>query len=262
MKVAVVINENINHTNEVLSGVKSSLTASSVSYDVLNVDELNYGYDIVCAIGGDGTILKVSRFYARHSVPVMGINLGRLGFLSLVSPYVIDKLGEIIKTKQYVIRERMMLKSLDNTALNDIVIKGHSSARTSRFNLYINNNLVCDYIADGIIISTPTGSTAYGLSAGGPILHPGFDAMVIVPICAHTMSARPLVVPSKEIITVKSEDEALDMTCDGQVTVKDVNEVVIEQSQFKAKLAFPKDYRFYSVLHKKLRWGTSPVSED
>lgn len=262
MKIGIVLNKNISNIGEVLSKVENSLKLQSLNYDVLDLDSLKAGYDIICAIGGDGTILKVSRFYSETSTPVMGINLGRLGFLSLVSPESVNNIGEIIKNKQYVTRERMMLKSLDNTALNDIVIKGNSTARTSRFNLYINDNLMCDYVADGIIISTPTGSTAYGLSAGGPILHPGFDAMVIVPICAHTMSARPLVIPSKEIIKIKSEDETLDMTYDGQITVKKVKEVIIEKSPQKAKLVFPKDYKFYSVLHKKLRWGTSPISND
>lgn len=262
MKIGVVLNKNISNIKDVLFKVEKSLKEQSLDYDVLELDSLENGYDIICAIGGDGTILKVSRFYSQTSTPVMGINLGRLGFLSLISPEIAHNIGEIIKNKHYVIRERMMLKSFNNTALNDIVIKGSSTARTSRFNLYINNNLMCDYIADGIIISTPTGSTAYGLSAGGPILHPGFEAMVIVPICAHTMSARPLVIPAKEKIMIKSEDETLDMTCDGQVSVKKIKEVIIEKSSLKAKLVFPKDYKFYSVLHKKLRWGTSPISDD
>lgn len=260
MKVGLINNHNIEKSFELLNVIKKSLHDSDIDFDVFDIDNLKSGYDLICAIGGDGTILKVSRFYAKFSTPVMGINLGRLGFLSLFSPK--ENIGDIIQNKKYTVRERMMLKSLNNTALNDIVIKGHSNARTSRFNLYINDNLVGDYIADGIIVASPTGSTAYGLSAGGPILHPGFDAMVIVPICAHTMSARPLVVPAKEVICIKSLDELLDVTCDGQTSINEVKEVTVEHSEFKSKLIFPQNYKFYSVLHSKLHWGTSPISEE
>lgn len=261
MKIAIIPNNKVSHSKEVLDRLILSLEKAELEYDVLDMNNLKSGYDLVCAIGGDGTILKTSRFYAKHSTPVMGINLGRLGFLSLISPKDADNLGEIIKTKDYTLRERMMLKSLDCTALNDIVIRGHSSARTSKFDLYINDRHVSDYIADGIIVATPTGSTAYGLSAGGPILHPGVEAMVIVPICAHTMTARPLVVPADATIVVKSTDETLDMVCDGQTTVKELSEVKIIHDNNKATLAFPKNYKFYSVLRNKLHWGVSPVSE-
>ena len=262
MKIIIVINNKVEHSKEVLAGIKQSFEKSGLSFDVTDIDNPKSGYDFVCAIGGDGTILKTSRFYAQTSTPVMGINLGRLGFLSLISPKDVEFLGEMIKNKDYTLRERMMLKSLDCSALNDIVIKGHSSARTSKFNLYVNDRLVSDYIADGIIVSTPTGSTAYGLSAGGPILHPSLDAMVIVPICAHTMTARPLVVPASAVVVIKSSEEKLDMTCDGQTTVKDLNEVRIERNSNKSILAFPNDYKFYTVLRNKLHWGVSPVSEE
>ena len=141
MKVGVVYNSNIKNTESVLNRLKLSLEKADLSYDVLDLDSLSRGYDFVCAIGGDGTILKTSRFYSRTATPVMGINLGRLGFLSLVSPDEVDNIGEVIKSKIYNIRERMMLCSFEHTALNDIVIKGHSSARTSKFDLYINKKL-------------------------------------------------------------------------------------------------------------------------
>ena len=261
MKTAIVYNKNIEKTNLVLNDLKNSFDKSGIEYDAIDLDDLKPGYDFVCAIGGDGTILKTSRFYSKTATPVMGINLGRLGFLSLISPKETDKIGEIIKTKDYNLRERMMLSSLDHTALNDIVIKGHSSARTSKFDLYINDKLVSDYIADGIIVSTPTGSTAYGLSAGGPILHPGLDAMVVVPICAHTMTARPLVIPGKEKVRITGEDETLDIIFDGQTTIKQLKEVNIERSENRAKLVFPNNYKFYSVLRNKLYWGISPISD-
>jgi NAD+ kinase len=117
---------------------------------------------------------------------------------------------------------------------------------------------VCDYIADGLIVSTPTGSTAYGLSAGGPVLHPELNAIVIVPICPHTLNARPLVVPSTELITVKTSDDLLSVSIDGFVTTKCVEKTSVKIAADKAKLAFLKNNNFYSVLRNKLHWGVSP----
>lgn len=262
MKTAIVSNKNISKTENVIKELQSVLSYSNIANELLDIDALKSGYDFVFAVGGDGTILKTSRFFAKYKTPVMGVNLGRLGFLSPVAPCDVSKLADIIKNKNYEIQERIMLKSGEYTALNDFVIKGHSTNRTSKFNLYINDKLVSDYIADGIIISTPTGSTAYGLSAGGPILSPCLDSIVIVPICAHTMTARPLVVPSTEKILVKSVDEYLDVSCDGQESIINVKEAAIELSQYKASLAFPKADNFYSILRNKLHWGVSPVSCD
>lgn len=262
MKVAIILNKKIRESDKILKKIESAFNEIDLEYDVLDIDNLKPNYDFVCSIGGDGTVLKATRFYAKHSTPVMGINVGRLGFLSIINPDMIDKLGNIIKNKKYEIKDRIMLQTGNNTAVNDIVIKGHSSIRTSKFNLYINNNLVSEYIADGIIISTPTGSTAYGLSAGGPIIHPDVDAMVIVPICAHTMTARPLVIPPNEIITIKSVDELLDVSCDGQEKISEVKEVSVKKSSYSAKLAFSNVDNFYSILQSKLHWGISPVSDN
>ncbi|MCD8377426.1 MAG: NAD(+)/NADH kinase [Candidatus Gastranaerophilales bacterium] len=262
MKIAIVSNKKILQTTDITEKIENELKNSGLDYDTLDVNNLKSGYDFVCSAGGDGTILKTSRYYAKTATPVMGINSGRLGFLSLITPEEVYMLGDIIKNSKYEIQERIMLKTKGCTALNDFVIKGHSPNRSAKFNLYINDRLVSDYIADGLIISTPTGSTAYGLSAGGPILVPGLKSFVIVPICAHTMTARPLVVPDSEKITVKSVDEYLDVSCDGQETIVKVKEIGIELSEYRAKLAFPVGDNFYSILRNKLNWGVSPVSQN
>jgi NAD+ kinase len=148
-------------------------------------------------------------------------------------------------------------------ALNDIVIKGDGFSRTSRLYVHINDNIVCDYLADGIIISTPTGSTAYTLSAGGPILSPVLDALVIVPICPHTMNARPIVIPSSEVIKVTSSHNKplLKMSADGQETVclGPNDDIQIKRSEEKARLVLLNldKNSFYSVLKEKLHWGLS-----
>ncbi|MDR1327862.1 MAG: NAD(+)/NADH kinase, partial [Heliobacteriaceae bacterium] len=159
---------------------------------VVDIDNLKEGFDFVFVIGGDGTILKTGRFYAKSGTPIFGINLGRLGFLSQSSQHEIESAVKKILNNEYKVEDRIMLKSSNNTALNDFVIKGTYTSRTSEFSLKINGKFVCDYLADGIIVSTPTGSTAYGLSAGGPVLEPSLKAFVVVPICAHTLTARPL----------------------------------------------------------------------
>jgi len=259
-KFGIVTNYDIKNSEDVLKKLKTTLDKFGLTYDMIDLNSLTSGFDMVFAIGGDGTMLKTLRYYARFSTPVMGINVGRLGFLSLVSPDMVDNLGEIIQKEEYCIKDRIMLKTGNYKALNDIVIKGHSHIRSAKFNLYINDELMSEYIADGIIISTPTGSTAYGLSAGGPILYPGLNSVEIVPICAHTMTARPLVIPAKEKITVKSVDELLDISCDGQENISGLKEVDICLSDYIAKLAFPKGVDFYSILKSKLYWGVSPVS--
>ena len=258
MKLAVVINHNVSNTKNVLSKFEEELQKNALEYEVINVDNLKGGYDFICVIGGDGTILKTARYYANYGTPILGINLGRLGFLSQTGTDNIEKVIQCIKNNSYKVQERLMLKSGNFVALNDFVVKGCSTTRTSKFSLKINNKFVCDYIADGIIISTPTGSTAYGLSAGGPILSPDIDCLVIVPICPHTLTARPLVIPANEKITISSMDELLNVAIDGQEYSDKIKEFNIEVSDKKAKLAFLTDDDFYSILRNKLHWGISP----
>ena len=227
----------------------------------------NYSDDITFAVvlGGDGTILKTSRYYAKYGVPILGINLGRLGFLSQARQSEYDSAINSIITGNFKIEERTMLSALDDkmNALNDIVIKGEAFSRTSRLYVHINDNIVCDYVADGIIISTPTGSTAYTLSAGGPILFPTLDAIVIVPICPHTMNARPIVIPSSEVIKITSSQKKplLSISADGQNTQKIVpnQTITIKKSDYSAKLILLNRQKnsFYSVLKEKLHWGLS-----
>ena len=240
---------------KILEEIESILLRKNIEFKTFEISNLaNYG-DISLVIGGDGTILRVARFYSETKIPVLGINFGRLGFLSQTNYSELESLVEALIEGRYSVEERMMLSSMDKLALNDFVIKGCDASRTSKFYLEINNKEVCDYIADGLIISTPTGSTAYGLSAGGPVLYPTMDAIVIVPICPHTLNARPLVVPATEVITVKTGDKLLSVSTDGYETENCVEKIVIKSSSKKAYLAFLKDERFYSVLRNKLHWG-------
>lgn len=258
-KYAVCYNKTINESVEVKDRLLEILKNKKTDVSVFDIDNLKDGFDFVFVIGGDGTILKAARFFAKYQTPVFGINLGRLGFLSQVQAENLEAAVEKILNGEYTTEERMMLKSGKYTALNDFVIKGTDCGRTLKFSLKINGKFVCDYLADGIIISTPTGSTAYGLSAGGPVLSPVLNAFVIVPICPHTLTARPIVVPDSEIITVCTDVKLnCSISADGQEFFETDDEIIIEKSEKKAHLALLNNSGFYSVLREKLNWATHP----
>ena len=261
-KIAICYNPKIQNSVEVKNELRSILAQHCIDASVIDIDTLTNGYDFVYVIGGDGTILKAARFFAKHNAAIFGINLGRLGFLSQSSKEYLKKSVEKILSGQFHIEERIMLQSSDTIALNDFVIKGNTQGRTAKLSLKIGGNPLCDYLADGIIISTPTGSTAYGLSAGGPVLSPNLDAFVIVPICPHTLTARPLVVPDKEVITVSMGDSenGFVVSVDGQNFFEYKSDIVIKKSEYTAKLALLDDSDFYSILRDKLYWGVSPAN--
>lgn len=238
-----------------------------------NIQQLDENISIAIVVGGDGTFLGAARFYALLDIPLLGINIGRLGFLAQLNPTAIESGIQKFIDGKFVIQERLMLKAFNEdkenevifTALNDMVVKGGSVSRTAQLFLYINGKHVCDYIADGLIISTPTGSTAYTLSAGGPVVVAELEAMVIVPICPHSLTTRPIVIPAGEEITVKIEidTDKVFLTADGQenAELKNTDIIHIQQSDHKAKIILieNEDNGFYCILRQKLHWGVSPV---
>lgn len=256
-KFAVCYNQNIDNSVTVKDELLKILSDKKTNVESISIDSLKNDYDFAFVIGGDGTILKTARFFAKFQTPIFGINLGRLGFLSQASRKDLHIAVEKILNKKYLIEKRIMLKSGSYTALNDFVIKGCETGRTSKFSLKINGKYVCDYLADGLIISTPTGSTAYGLSAGGPVLNPSLDAFVIVPICPHTLSARPIVVPASEKITVITDAKSM-ISADGQEFYEFNSENIIEKSKFCANLVLLEGTEFYSILRNKMHWATHP----
>ncbi len=255
MKINVVFNKNIQDYQDALSDVETLLISNKVEFKSFELDALENFGDFTIVIGGDGTLLKAARFYSESQVPVLGINIGRLGFLSQQEN--IENVVDAILCGNYYTEERLMLTSVEKLALNDFVIKGCDSSRTSKFYLEINDKEVCDYIADGLIVSTPTGSTAYGLSAGGPVVYPTLEAISIVPICPHTLNARPLVVPISEKITIKTADKLLSVSIDGYESKECIDKISIVTAPKKALLAFLEKGNFYSVLRNKLHWGIS-----
>lgn len=264
--ISIIYNEDVAESFDVANYTKNILQANGLTSSVNASSDFKADASFVITIGGDGTLLKAARYYAPKGVPLFGINLGRLGFLAQANLDEIEFSVKKIINREYKIQNRMMLSALDDSvlALNDIVIKGDSFSRTSKLFLSINDKLVCDYLADGIIISTPTGSTAYTLSAGGPVIVPGLDAIVIVPICPHTLTARPLVIPAGEKITIESckTCNKLKMSSDGQnsIDIGADESIVIKKSDVEAKLVIleKENNEFYSILRAKLQWGVAP----
>ncbi len=254
-KIGIIYNQDIKEAKTLANTIKTKLSDSLI----FPLEDLTPNIDLAIVIGGDGTFLRAARYYCCYSTPIIGFNVGRLGFLAQANPGDIDLVIEKLKNSDFSLENRLMLKSNDNIALNDIVIKGKNSTRTSTLDLFINDKLLCSYVADGLIISTPTGSTAYSLSAGGPIIEPNLECYTIVPICPHTLNTRPIVIPSYEKIIVKNrENEGLKVVFDGQVDCISDYEVKIEKNENYAKLLIlnkQKD-KFYDILKEKLYWST------
>ncbi|HEX7030330.1 MAG TPA: NAD(+) kinase [Gammaproteobacteria bacterium] len=225
--------------------------------------------DLVVAVGGDGTLLHSARLLAPRKVPLVGINAGRLGFLADIRPEALATSLDAVLDGNYVEEPRALLRAelargnadaWSGTALNDVVVQKCDAGRMIEFETHVNGNYVCSHRADGIIISTPTGSTAYALSAGGPILHPVLDALAIVPICPHTLSDRPIVVNGDARIEIRmrhNESAAAQVVLDGQdhADLGAGDRVVIARDGEPARLLHPAGHDYFKVLRQKLHWG-------
>lgn len=246
--------------------------ANFLDVPAMNMDQFCECIDLAIVVGGDGTLLKAGRMLADKNVPVIGINLGRLGFLVDISPDEISEQLSLMLKGEYTTEIRSLLhaeafrgdKSLgEGIALNDVVLHVRNDIRMIEFTTHIDDHFVNTQRADGIVVATPTGSTAYSLSGGGPILHPGLDAVVLVPICPHTLSNRPLVVGNQSVINIKlCESRNVDarLSFDGQANIdlEAGDYVVIRHKSHKLKLMHPKDYDYYHILRNKLGWSVSP----
>lgn len=225
--------------------------------------------DLAVVVGGDGTMLHVARSMSDYGVPLIGVNLGRLGFLTdIPTDRLEDELGRVLdgnfKSEQRTLLEAGVLRAGKElhaaNALNDVVINKGALARLIEFETWVNGEFVNSTRADGIIIATPTGSTAYALSAGGPILHPNLPAIVIVPICPHTLSDRPLAVSSDshvEIVMISTAQQSAHVTLDGQTnfSIQDHDRVRVRRGARPVTLIHPSRRNHYDVLRAKLHWG-------
>ena len=228
--------------------------------------------DLAIVVGGDGTLLKAGRLLSEKGIPVIGINLGRLGFLVDILPDEINEQLSLMLAGHYLIETRSLLRAEafrgnasfgKGVALNDVVLHVRNDIRMIEFTTHIDGHFVNTQRADGIVVATPTGSTAYSLSGGGPILHPGLDAVVLVPICPHTLSNRPIVVNIESEIHIKlcdSRQVNARVSFDGQANIElqAGDHIVIHQKRHKLRLMHPKSYDYYRILRTKLGWSMSP----
>jgi NAD+ kinase len=231
-------------------------------------EKLAAAVDLILVLGGDGTMIATARMIEDLEVPVLGVNYGGLGYLTEFRiEELYSALGSILDGN-YRLDKRVMLRTLHqrgdevvnrNRVLNDVVINKSALARIIEIDVYLNDQFVNSFRADGLIVSTPTGSTAYNLSAGGPVIFPSMNAIVITPICPFTLSNRPIVVPDDAVIELrlKTDQEDVALTLDGQVgfPLKIGDRVVIQKSRTTFNLIQPSNRNYFDVLRDKLRWG-------
>ena len=243
--------------------------------------ELSQHCDLVVVVGGDGSMLNVAKYVAADKVPVIGINRGRLGFLTDILPDELEAQLDLVLAGDYSVESRFLLdvatqsknpgssgfdQSL-GSALNDVVLHPGRAAQMIEFELFVDDKFVYSQASDGLIVATPTGSTAYALSAGGPIMHPGLNAMVLVPMYPHSLNSRPIVVDGdSEIRLVVAATESLSpqISCDGEIrhTASAGDEILVTKNPVALQLIHPPQHSFYQACRSKLGWGNRLVGID
>ncbi len=258
------------HDYEVLVDHLTAAHFSSSTYQALTLEEIGQQADLAVVMGGDGTMLNIARILSSYDVPLIGINQGRLGFLTdLSSDTMFETLTEVLEG-QYTTERRMLLsaeverdgvKVYSALAFNDVVLYRGMSSRMIEFQVAINNEFVNRLRADGIVMTTPTGSTAYALSSGGPILHPSLDLIALVPVCPHTLSNRPIVVgPDACIEThlISASDVRLHCDSHSYFDLEQTDKVLVKRFAKTVRLLHSANHSYYRMLREKLGWSEFP----
>jgi NAD+ kinase len=236
--------------------------------DGLRRAEVPEGCDLVIVLGGDGTLLSAARAIGNREIPLFAVNLGGLGFLTAITiDELYPELERALRGEHRIGRRKLLHAEVRRgehvvsryEALNDVVLTKASIARMIDLDAFIGDQFMCGYKADGLIVSTPTGSTAYSLSAGGPIIFPSVPTICLTPICPHTLTNRPVLVPETSIVEVRcrGEDASVFLTIDGQIgePLKQDDVVVCRSSEYALHLIRPPRMMFFDVLRQKLKWG-------
>ena len=232
-------------------------------------EQLGKNADLIIVVGGDGSLLHAAHDVVDDEKPILGINRGSLGFLTDIHPTELEKIHDILQG-HYTVEKRFLLaaqifdhgKQLGNDyALNEVAIIPDAIPHMIEFEIYIEDQFVCSLNSDGLLVATPTGSTAYALSGGGPILHPQLDAILLVPMFPHTLTNRPIVVNGNQeikIIISPNNTASPRMSCDGRAYLKTPpgSHIIIRKKQQQLQLIHPLDYQYYKTLRSKLHWGT------
>lgn len=242
-------------------------TIGSTGYPTANLSEIGELADLAVVLGGDGTMLNIARALVAFKIPLVGVNQGRLGFLTDVSgDIMLDTLAEMLDGR-FNGQERILLRAeiwrggdkvFDACAFNDVVVNKGNIGRLIEMETLIDGDFVSSQRADGLVVATPTGSTAYALSAGGPILHPSLEVIVLVPICPHTLAARPIAVSGRstvEIVVINADDARVHFDGQRHFDLLRGDRVVIRQAENTVRLLHPVGHSYYDMLRQKLHWG-------
>lgn len=285
--VAVVVREGSTEIDSVTDRLSAWLTKRDIEVTVEEVDRraregetsldiANHPVDLVIALGGDGTLLRAARAVVGTDVPVLGVNLGRLGFLTAFPDAELEAgletvvEGRALLDHRFTLRARIegsgQVKADKLFALNDIVVHTSGAARVTPLTLHVGSGdsreEVGSFAADGVILATPTGSTAYSMSAGGPIIVPEVECIVVTPICPHSLAVRPLVIPATQEVSVRSLDPEAEhqVTMDGQVerVLAPADAVIVSREAHAVKLVRLPGQTFFGTLRRKLNWAASP----
>jgi NAD+ kinase len=235
-------------------------------YDALSTDQIGAQCDLAVVVGGDGTMLGIARELARHGVPLVGINQGRLGFITDIPISQFPEALAPMIAGDYIEDTRAMLEGevwrdgeriFEGLSLNDVVVSRGATASMVELRVDIGDEFVANLRADGLIVASPTGSTAYALSAGGPILHPGIGGWVVVPIASHTLSNRPIVLPDSgavRITVVAGRDASANFDMQGLASLLHGDQVRVQRSAHKVRFLHPRGWSYFATLRRKLRW--------
>lgn len=245
----------------------TALAINEQQLPIIDSHDLSKHADLIILVGGDGSLINAAHIAVKQDLPVVGINRGRLGFLTDIAPNELDKLKAVISGR-YQIEQRSLLQvtfesdsgQQQRMALNDIVLFPGNAAHMMNYELRVNDQYLTKLLADGLICSTPTGSTAYALSAGGPIIQPNMAAMLIVPMFPHTLTSRPIVLPDNqevEILISENNDDDAYLSTDGQekIQVNAGSRLTIAKYPQQLKLVHPEDYNYFITLREKLGWN-------
>ncbi len=259
----------LNDGKQVFIPERNQAYIDSPKVNLVPFKELGTLCELVIVVGGDGSMLKTARELIDSQVPLLGINRGHLGFLTDIRPTEIDSRVPPILAGKYTLENRFLLNASvyredeligSSCAVNDVVLYPGEIARMISFELYMDRQFVYSQRSDGLIVSTPTGSTAYSLSGGGPIMAPETDSIVLVPMCPHTLTSRPITVSRKRIIDIVvsgNKPHTPQLTCDGQeiISLQPGDRIQIKQYPIEMRLVHPLDYDYFEVLRSKLNWG-------
>ncbi|MCH8180671.1 MAG: NAD kinase [Proteobacteria bacterium] len=251
---------------------ETALNTGMADYPALSIKEIGQQCDVAVVLGGDGTMLAIARELARFNIPLIGINQGRLGFITDIQLKDVATAVPLILSGQYEEEHRAMLEGAvlrphnggemetiyEGFAINEVVVSRGATASMVELRAEVDGQFIANYRADGLIVASPTGSSAYAMSAGGPILHPALGGWVVVPIASHTLSNRPIVIPDTGTVTIEivaGRDASMNFDMQSLASLLHGDRVTVRRSAYTVRFLHPQGWNYYATLRRKLRWN-------